>query len=260
MVAGTSAALAKEAKMELTSVDELKVLSMSNGNDHVWGKTDIPPLVTPKGKVFYMDTFADLSNWHHEGRGKLTEPEPNVMQLNCVGSRQGQAGCMAFCRTDFPDNICIEYDLKVLTTNGLIITFIAGQGRNGEDMITGLPTREGIFADYIFNPGLRCYHVSVSRYDDKGQHTGVSNWRRNPGIFLMAQQEDLCKEPRQWYHVAIVKKAALLQMAVNGQLAGGFVDPDTIPEPIPSAGKVGFRAIGAEVLAQVKNFTVTSLE
>ena len=246
--------------MGLTSVDELRALSGSRGKDHEWGTTSIPPLLVARGTVLHADSFADLGNWHHEGRGRLTQPEPNVMQLNCVGSRQGRAGCMAFCRTDLPDGICIEYDMKVLTTNGLIITFIGARGRRGEDMITGLPKREGIFADYIFNPGLRCYHVSVSRYDDEGRHTGVSNWRRNPGIFLMARQQDLCKEPCRWYHVSIVKKGPLLQMGVDGKLAGGFADPDEIPEPVPSAGKVGFRAIGADVLVRIRNFGVTALE
>ena len=249
----------KESDMTLVSVDELKALARSKGLDHQWGNTDVPPLLTAAGNVVCADSFADLGNWHHEGGGQLTQPEPNLMQLNCVGSRQGQAGCMAFCRTELPDGICIEYDMKVLTTNGLVITFIGARGRRGEDMITGLPKREGIFADYIFNPDLRCYHVSVSRYGDDGRHTGVSNWRRNPGIFLMAQQQDLCKEPLRWYHVSIVKKGPLLQMGVDGELAGGFIDPDEVPEPIPAAGKVGFRAIGAEVLAQIRNFRVTAL-
>ena len=254
--------------MAMKTVDQLKAFKAQieeaeqarTGEDKEWGLTDSQHFVAPRGQALYSETFSDLSNWHHEGRGELTQPEPYTMQLNCVGSKQGSAGCMAFCRTDFPDNICIEYDLRVLTTNGLVITFVAARGRKGEDMIAELPPREGIFADYILNPGLRCYHVSVSRYDDKGVHTGVSNWRRNPGIFLMAHQQDLCKEPLRWYHVAIVKKGALLQMAVNGQLAGGFVDPDEIHEPIPSAGKVGFRAIGAKVLAQIKSFKVTALD
>lgn len=48
-------------------------------------------------------------------------------------------------------------------------------------LVTELPQREGIFRDYILNPNLRSYPVSVSRYDDKGVHTGVryyGNWRR----------------------------------------------------------------------------------
>lgn len=242
--------------MELKSVEELRELAKTR---EIWGNTDIPPLVEAKGQVLYEDAFENLVNWHHEGRGELTQPEPHLMQLNCVGSRQGRAGCMAFCRTDFPDHICIEYDLKALTTNGLVITFIAARGRNGEDMITDLPPREGIFADYNSNPGLRCYHTSISRYGDSGNHTGVSNWRRNPGMFMMGQQKDLCREPRKWHHVQIVKQGPLLQMAVDGELAGGFMDPDEIPEPIPSEGKVGYRAIGTEVLAQIRHFKVTAL-
>lgn len=242
--------------MELRPVEDFKELAKTK---EIWGDPNIPAPLEPKGEVLYEDDFETLDNWHHEGRGELTQPEPNLMQLNCMGSRQGRAGCMAFCRTDFPDNICIEYDMKALTTNGLVITFIAARGRRGEDMITELPKREGIFADYIHNPNLRCYHVSVSRYGDTGIHTGVSNWRRNPGIFLMAQQEDLCKEANNWYHVKIIKQGPLLQMAVDGKLAGGFIDPDEIPEPIPTAGKVGFRTIGAEVLAQIKGFKVTAI-
>lgn len=258
----------KGESKKMKTVDELKDFKsqheeeykIKTGKQKIWGKTDIPKLIKAKGKVLYEDNFANLKNWHHEGGGKLTQPEKDLMQLNCIGSKQGKAGCMAFCRKDFPDNICIEYDLRVVTSKGLVITFIASKGRNGEDMITELPAREGIFADYIFNPGMRSYHVSVSRYNDKGEHTGVSNWRRNPGIFMMGQQEDLCKKINTWYHIEIIKKGGLLQLAVDGKLAGGFIDPDEIPEPIPSDGKVGFRAIGSEVIAQVKNFKITSLE
>ncbi len=230
------------------------------GKDKIWGDANIPGLLRPKGKVLYKDDFENLKDWHHEGGGKLSQPEKNVMQLNCIGSRQGKAGCMAFCRTDFPDNICIEYDMKVVVSKGLVITFVASQGRNGEDMITELPAREGIFADYIHNPRMRSYHVSVSRYNDKGEHTNVSNWRRNPGIFMMGQQEDLCKKIGEWHHITIVKKGGLLQLAVNGKLAGGFNDPNEIPEKIPTEGKIGLRAIGSEVIAQIKNFTVTALD
>lgn len=258
----------KGREMELKTIDELKEFSAqaereskaATGEAKVWGDTDIPQLREAKGKVLYVDTFDSFDNWHHEGTGELTRPEPEVMQLNCIGSRQGRAGCMAFCREDFPDNIRIEYDMRALTNKGLLITFIAACGRNGEDMITELPAREGIFADYIYNPGLRCYHVSISRYNDKGEHTGTSNWRRNPGIFMMAQQTDLCEVANCWYHVTIVKQGKLLQMAVSGKLAGGFVDQDEIPEPIPTEGKIGFRSIGADVRVQVKNFRVTALE
>lgn len=258
----------EKTAVQLKTSDELKALSAAADRQakaegkaaHIWGDMNIPPLVVPKGKVLYEDRFANLDNWHHEGIGQLAAPEPGILELDCVGSKQGAEGCMAFCKTDFPDNICIEYDLRALTNKGLVITFVAAQGRHGEDIITGLPKRQGVFADYIHNPGLRCYHVSVSRYDDKGEHTGVSNWRRNPGIFLMAQQQDLCKAYNTWYNIAIVKQGKLLQLAVNGEPAGGFIDRDEIPEPIPTAGKIGFRSIGADVRVQFRAFKVTALE
>jgi len=255
--------------MKLKTVDELKTMcdrvgqecKRVTGQDKVWGDSEIPAFIQAKGKVLYREDFAQLSNWQHEGIGQLTQPAAGVMQLNCVGSRQGGPGCMAFCKQDFPDNILIEYDMKALTNRGLFITFIGFAAReSGKDVLTDLPKREGIFADYIHSEALRCYHVSVSRCNDKGEHTGTSNWRRNPGIFMMAQQQDLCEKHNTWYHVAIVKQDKLLQMAVDGKLAGGFIDNDEIPEPIPTAGKVGFRSIGADVLVQIRGFKVTALE
>jgi len=255
----------QDTKKPLPSIDELRALQKSaeektaEGDVVTWGDGDVAPLQGGKGKMLYSDNFENLNNWHHEGIGVLDQPEENLLQLNCIGAKQGAAGCMAFCRQDFPDEIVIEYGLKVLSTNGLVINFIAFQGRNGEDMMSLTP-REGVFADYVYNPELRGYHVSVSRYGDEGHHTGVSNWRRNPGLFLMAQQEDLCKEPQNWYQIRIIKKEGILQMWVNGKFAGGFKDLDQISEPIPGEGKIGFRAIGKNVVAQIRDFKVYKIK
>ncbi len=217
-------------------------------------------LVEPQGEVLFAEEFKDLSNWHHEGAGRIFIPEPGILRIECIGSQQGGVGAQAFCRLDFPDGIAIEYDLKVLTNNGLIITFVAMKGLEGEDMIAGLPPREGRFDEYTgADARLRSYHVSVSRYDDTGKHTGVSNWRRNPGLHLMGQGPDLCKEIRQWYRIRIVKDGGLLQLGVNGQLAHEFTDPGELATPLPTDGKVGFRAIGANVQALIRNFRVVAL-
>jgi len=229
----------------------------TTGKPMLWGNPTIPISAGEPGVHIYRDSFHNLNNWHHEGIGQLTQPERNLMQLNCAASAQGEAGCMAFCKKDFPDSIRIDLDLRVLTTNGLFIAFLACQGRQGEDMLLALPERTGFFADYVYNPDLRSYHVSVSRYDDDGAHTGVSNWRRNPGLFLMGQQPDLCKEPNRWYHVTIVKKGPYLQLSVDNSSAGGFIDLDKIPDDIPRAGKIGFRAIGRDVIVQIKNLIVS---
>ena len=218
-------------------------------------------LIHPKGDVLFEDLFrGDLSNWHHEGVGKIEIVRPGTMRLDCTGSRQGREGCHAFCRRDFSDQICVQYMLKVAQSNGLVITFVAMQGLNGEDMIADLPARRGVFADYVGGDALiRSYHVSVSRYDDTGTHTGVSNWRRNPGLNLVGQGPDLCKEVGEAYEISIVKDGPHCQLGVNGKLAHEFTDSGEIDDEIPSGGKVGFRAIGSKVIADISAFRVISL-
>lgn len=213
------------------------------------------------GKVLFEDKFDNLDNWHPEGIVKgVTLAEPGVMRLDCTGSQQGGQGCMAFCKKDFPDNICVEFDFFMEKNNGLAITFIAMKGVKGEDAIEGLPQRKGVFADYVQNKRLQSYHVSICRYNDVGNHTGRSNWRRNPGLNMMLSGKDLCKEPRKKYRVAIFKKGPQLQIQVDGKIASGFTDPGTLPGAIPTDGKVGFRLIGSEAVARFSNFKVTALK
>lgn len=222
------------------------------------GKEQLVPLAM---RILFQDEFKDLSNWIHEGIGSVFIGEPGVMRIECTGSTQGGAGAQAFCRHDFPDSIAIEYDVMVLTNNGLMITFIAMKGLDGEDMFAELPPRAGLFTEYTgVDARLRSYHVSVSRYDDEGNHTGVSNWRRNPGLHLMAQGPDLCKESQRWYQIRIVKEGPHCQLLVDGQLAHEFTDPDELDTPMPDTGKVGFRAIGSNVQALIRNFRVIALE
>jgi hypothetical protein len=217
-------------------------------------------LIEPRGRVLFEEHFKDLDNWHHEGTGRIFIPESGLLRIECISSQQGDMGTQAFCRLDFPDSIAIEYDLKVLTNYGLIITFVAMMGLEGQDMLTALPPRKGMFKEYTGNDaGLRSYHVSISRYDDAGNHTGVSNWRRNPGLHLMSQGPDLCKKIQRWYRIRIVKNGHHCQLGVNGQLAHEFIDPGDIATPLPTDGKVGFRAIGANVQALIRNFRVVAL-
>jgi hypothetical protein len=223
---------------------------------------DVSTLIEPKGKVLLEEKFENLDNWRHEGGGamKLDGQEKGTLRLECVGSQQGGAGAHAFCLKDFPDVIAVEYDLKVLTKNGLVITFLAMKGSKGEDLFAPeLPKRTGVFGDYVRSERLVSYHVSVSRYDDKGVHTGESNWRRNPGLNMMKSGEDLCKEINRWYRIRIVKDGKHCQLGVDGKLAHEFTDPGELKAPLPADGKVGFRAIGSEVRMLVRNFKVTEL-
>lgn len=131
----------------------------------------------PRGKIIFEDNFKNLENWHAEGFAEgVTRLKPGTMRLDCSGSEQGGIGCMAFCKKDFSDSICIEFDFYMEEKNGLVIVFCGMKGLNGEDATTGLPPRKGMFDEYTGkDAAIRSYHVSISRYDDNGIHTGVSN-------------------------------------------------------------------------------------
>ncbi len=216
---------------------------------------------TAEEDIIFCEKFENLKNWHKEGAGNVKIKEPGVLRIECVGSEQGGVGCMAFCRTDFPDHVAFEYELQVIESDGLVISFIAMQGLNGEDMIEDFPPRKGQFKDYVDENGpLRSYHVSVSRYNDEGEHTGVSNWRRNPGLHLMGQGKDLCKEIKRKYKIRIEKDGPRCALFVDGKPGPNFTDPQELPGPIPEEGKFGFRTIGTKVIAEISNFRVKRLE
>src|SRR6478672_1411752 len=97
--------------------------------------------------VLLDEKFHNLDRWHLEGQKEaISISAPGTLHLACE-STMGMVGAMAFCKQDFPDNICIEYDLVVENHNGLLITFVAMQGVNGEDALTGVPPRSGVFDD-----------------------------------------------------------------------------------------------------------------
>jgi len=207
----------------------------------------------------YADDFDDFSAWHHEGIGEIQAGPEGGMRLHCHGSRQGGQGCMAFFRPTLPDQIAIEYDLIVRSHGGLMLNYIAIRGLNDEDLIDDidrLPARQGVMRDYWSKTqGLQSYHVSVSRFNDAGEHTATSNWRRNPGCLLIGHGTDPCCQIGKRYHMRLVKDAGHCQLFVDGQFAHGFIDRDA-SRPIPDHGKFGYRLIGSDVMMDLFAFRV----
>jgi hypothetical protein len=210
--------------------------------------------------TLHTDVFDDFSAWHHEGVGAI-EPAPDGgMRLHCFGSHQGGRGCMAFFRPTLPDSIAVEYELAVRSHGGLVINYLAIRGMQGEDLIEDRDQMEPRTAKmknyYGLKWGLQSYHVSVSRFDDRGEHTGTSNWRRNPGCALCGHGVDQIREIDRWYRIRLTKDAGHCQLYVDGDFAHGFVDRDASRFPIPDTGKFGFRLIGSDVMVDVRAFRV----
>jgi hypothetical protein len=218
------------------------------------------PIDYPNGECLHAEDFANFDNWHHEGIGAIMAAPDGGMRLHCHGSRQGAEGCMAFFRPNLPDQIAIEYDATIRSQGGLLINYVAIRGLNHEDMIRDakrLPPRTGIMANYFSREwGLQSYHVSISRFDDKGRHTGTSNWRRNPGCLLIGHGIDPCKEIGRAYRIRLTKDEGACQCFVDDTYAHGFIDRDTLRYPIPDNGKFGFRLIGSDVMVDIRNFRV----
>ena len=222
------------------------------------------PLDYPEGELLFLDPFADLGNWHHEGAGRIELPAEGGMRLTCLGSRQGGPGCMAFYRPDLPDGVAVTYNLRVRSQGGLIINYLAIRGLKGEDMITGagnLKPRTGVMKNYYAAKwGLQSYHVSISRFDDDGRHTETSNWRRNPGCLLAGHGVDRVMEIGRTYSIRLTKDFGCLQLYVDGRFAHGLIDRSEVRHPIPDWGKFGFRLIGSDVSADVSNFRVHRID
>jgi hypothetical protein len=214
----------------------------------------------PNQERLHADDFANFAAWFHEGAGRIERAPDGGMRLRCFGSKQGAEGCMAFFRPTLPDDVAIEYDLIVRSHGGLMINYLACRGLRGEDLIEDrakLPPRTGIMANYWAEQwGLQSYHVSISRFDDRGRHTETSNWRRNPGALLVGHGTDPVTELNRKYRVRVTKSHGSCQLFVDGVFAHGFVDHATQRGPIPDTGKFGFRLIGSDVTVDVSSFRV----
>lgn len=217
------------------------------------------PIDYPNLELLHEDDFADLSRWHHEGVGSATALRNGGMRLHCFGSRQGAEGCMVFFRPELPDHIAVEYDIVVHHHGGIVINYLALRGLGGEDLINDrdkLPPRKGVMSDYWSERwGLQSYHLSYSRFDDEAVHTKTSNWRKNPGCFLVGHGIDPVQEIGRTYRIRLIKDAGHCQFFVNGEFAHAFVDHDAT-RPIPDHGKFGFRLVGSNVAAEISRFSV----
>jgi hypothetical protein len=219
------------------------------------------PVDYPNLELLHEDDFAGgFAAWHHEGIGTIGAGAGGAMRLHCIGSRQGAAGCMAFFRPTLPDQVAIEYTVTILSQGGLMINYLACRGLHGEDLIADrdrLPPRTGIMRNYWDAAfGLQSYHVSVSRFNDQGEHTRTSNWRRNPGTMLVGHGTDPMTQLGRPYRVRVTKDRGHCQFYVDGQFAHACLDRDISRLPVPDYGKFGFRLIGADVAAEIADFRV----
>ena len=223
----------------------------------------LPPLdVTMRlGDLLYesaLDKASDMQGWVMEGPG-LTEFDDGWMNMK---SRQpeGENGHIVYwCPRDFPDRLVAEWEMQVLSKEGLCITFFAAEGRKGEDILSPiLPKRTGIFRQYT-QGAINCYHISYFANTPSAPGRITSNMRKNSGFHVVANGPPGIEPGSKSVHaVRLIKDAAHVQLQVDGKVIIDFEDDGRRYGPVLGGGKIGFRQMGWTV-ARYRNFRVHGL-
>ena len=200
------------------------------------------PLDAPtpqRGKRLFREDYDTMDRWFIEGSEGRAEMVNGALRVVSTSHRKG---VHAWFRPDLPDSVRIEYDMTVHGPKGFALVFFCARGAKGEDILTGLPPRDGTFAQYVRNPEFRSYHLSVHRYGIRSWVEGA-NLNKNPGKRLVQRNAvDPCppSEGDQTYHIVLIKMGPRIQFFVDDRLVLFYMDEH--PQPY-TGGKFGFRQI-----------------
>jgi len=197
-----------------------------------------PDAPAPKReKLLFKDDCETMDNWFiegSEGKGEIVNGALHII------STSYQKGVHAWFKPDIPDNVIIEYDMTVHGPKGFTLVFFCAKGANEEDIITGMPVRDGIFREYVNNSYMLCYHFSVHRMGR--EWVEGANLNKNPPKTLIQRNAvDPCppSEGDQKYHITLIKMGSSIRVLVDNKLILFYID-----EYSPyNGGKFGFRQI-----------------
>lgn len=195
-----------------------------------------------KGSVLFQANFTEseinLSRiWHLEGQGKA-QIDNGKLALQDTGE-----GIVLWIRKDFPSEMILQFDISFNNNMGIGVFFISAKGIKGEDILEGLPKRNGSYRQYT-GGSINCYGFSLHRFFPDGRHNAGSNIRKNSGFHLVNHIEpDPVMKDNQTYHVKIEKIEGWLRLWVDGDLIHDWKDDGT-QGTILKEGKIGFRLRG----------------
>ena len=200
--------------------------------ESIFPKMSIPGYKT---KLLFQDDFnSDLSQWHLEGLGKLEITTEEKLQISLQTGNQGIA---IWALPDFSDDFQLEYEVFFSNSRGLLVTAVCARGLDGDDLLQGMPTREGQLIEYT-RSGIGSYHISAHNYTPDGEHDPYSKLRKNPGHMMLSSQDDPCAIDRQ-YDINIIKLGNRIQYYVDGELIHDIRDKGGFG-PVYDQGKFGF--------------------
>jgi len=187
--------------------------------------------VPERGKLVLQDDCDKLDSWFIEAKENgSAEIVDGALRVTSTSDRKG---VHAWFRNDLPDNVRVEYDMTLHGPKGFALMFFCAKGTKGQDIITGLPARDGTFSQYVRNDDLRCYHLSVHRMGTTSWVDGA-NLNKNPGKSLIQRNAiDPCPpaDGDQTYHMTLIKMVGRIQLLVDDKPVLLYIDdggqPDT---------------------------------
>ncbi|MFW6133580.1 MAG: DUF1961 family protein [Planctomycetota bacterium] len=214
------------------------------GLDHTLGAQELGELDPApwRGEKLFeipLDAPEQIANWRMEGPGEVTFHDGWMRMRSTTPDAPGKEGHIVhWPDVDLPADFLLEFDVRVLSDNGLNIVFFCAKGRDGRDALDPtLSERTGIFGHYT-QGDINCYHVS---YFAGGGRT-TSNLRKNHGFYLVDNGPiGIRSGSREIHHVALLKCGGTIRLGIDGRRVIDWHDDGRHYGPVLGDGKVALR-------------------
>lgn len=198
----------------------------------------------------------DIEGWRMEGPGEVEFHDGWMRMWSTTPDAPGNEGHLVhWCPEDHPADFLLEFDVRILSDNGLNIIFFCAKGRGGEDALDpNLSERTGIFGHYTMGD-LNCYHTSY--YAGPGRTT--TNMRKNHGFYLVDNGPiGIQSGDHDIHHVGLLKKGGTIRVTVDGRCVMDWHDDGRQYGPVLGAGKLALRQMKLTT-AEYQNLRVSRL-
>jgi len=234
--------------------------------DHTLGAQDLGRLEPDewRGEPLFNIALADeteIANWRMEGPGAVSFEDGWMRMLSLQPDTTGNEGHIVhWCDRELPADFLLEFDVRILSENGLNIIFFCAKGRNAEDVFDpSLSPRTGIFGHYT-GGDINCYHISYYAHTPGGGGgRATSNMRKNHGFYLVDNGPiGIPPGSHDIHHVTLLKYGGTIRLGVDGRRVIDWHDDGVHYGPVWGEGKIALRQM-KWTIAEYRNLQVSRL-
>lgn len=204
----------------------------------------------------------DVQDWVMEGPGKRSFGDGWMRMWSTRPDAEGDTnGHIVFwCPRDFPSRFVCEWEVQILSDDGLAIIFFAAKGQHGEDIFDpSLPPRDGTFSHYI-RGAVNSYHISYYADTPPLPARTMSNLRKNNKFYLLTTGPvAIPAGSKDIHHMRLIKDGPHIQLQCDGKVSIDYTDPGSNRYgPVYEDGKIGLRQMQWTV-ARYRNLRIWEL-